>query len=263
MRRRAGFTLIEMLIVVAIVALLAALLLPSLNRAREHARRVQCASNLRQVSLATIMYANQNRGVFPGVGRWPHQAHDWVYWGRVAPFDALDESGIAPYLGRPVTAAVLRCPSDDWGLRAAGFQAAAGFAPYPYSFSYTLSRFIGNWDTERLRVTEVRGSSHKIFFVEEDVRTMEDGMWLDLDYKRVEGGRGQGAPAEPLYGWEPISARHEPLHDADPIPNVMSATTPPVTRFFARRGNVSFVDGHVEFVTRGFTRERGHIVPQD
>jgi len=52
---RHGFTLIELLVVVAIIAVLIAMLLPMLNKARESAKRVQCASNLRQNGLALAL----------------------------------------------------------------------------------------------------------------------------------------------------------------------------------------------------------------
>jgi prepilin-type N-terminal cleavage/methylation domain-containing protein len=57
-----AFTLVELMVVVAIIALLVALLLPAMARAREMARRVQCASNLRMIGAGTIGYGSQNRG---------------------------------------------------------------------------------------------------------------------------------------------------------------------------------------------------------
>ena len=60
--RSDGFTLVELLVVIGIIALLAAILVPALNRAREISRRAVCLSNIRQLTTAWLMYANEHHG---------------------------------------------------------------------------------------------------------------------------------------------------------------------------------------------------------
>lgn len=66
--RRPAFTLIEVLVVVAIIGLIMAVLLPSLGKAREQARRVVCLSNVRQLTTATLVYVSSNRQFLPDAG---------------------------------------------------------------------------------------------------------------------------------------------------------------------------------------------------
>ena len=67
-RRTDGFTLVELLVVIGIIAILIAVLLPALRRARQQAQQVQCLSNIRQIATATVMFAQEKKGWMPGEG---------------------------------------------------------------------------------------------------------------------------------------------------------------------------------------------------
>lgn len=121
----AGFTLIELIIVISIIALLAALLLPALDAARQHAETVVCASNLRQLVMALSTY-DQNNDTFPpgfddityGTSMPPggyvgEASYDLQGWWWFHFLDDLSESA-------SVAVNVLKCPSrniEDIGLK--------------------------------------------------------------------------------------------------------------------------------------------------
>src|SRR5258707_15680901 len=60
-----AFTLVELLVVIGIIALLISILMPALSAATERARRIRCGSNLRQIGQGLLLYANDNRGIYP------------------------------------------------------------------------------------------------------------------------------------------------------------------------------------------------------
>jgi prepilin-type processing-associated H-X9-DG protein len=114
---RPGFTLLEMLVIVATIALLVAILLPSLSNAQAHSRRIRCASNLKQIAGAWDMYLTAHQGRFL-----QHVNANYNYGGKQG-------SGSPQYRGLPKPlnryldipletnkgAEVFCCPSDDGG----------------------------------------------------------------------------------------------------------------------------------------------------
>ena len=103
-----GFTLIELLVVIAIIAMLLGVLMPSLRRARAGAKRLVCAHNLKQVSLAVDLYLQSNDNTYP-CAQDPLPAGYWLWMGRGW------RSFVSPHLGGnidPNNPSVLFCPED-------------------------------------------------------------------------------------------------------------------------------------------------------
>ncbi len=127
----AGFTLVELLVVVAVIAVLVALLMPAMAKAKESARRASCLNNLRQLSLASAAYSNDCKGRYPWF-------LDWLY---TKPGD-LTSGRLYPYLKAK---AVYLCPTDKIALASKGRMGAIGQSPpfgnssYPRDYSYAMN----------------------------------------------------------------------------------------------------------------------------
>lgn len=165
-----GFTVIELLVVVSIIALLVALLLPSMRKAKETALRVKCVARIRQMSAALVTYTADHDSYFPafpeplagGVNHVRHQYGTWIppmlpYMGLKAP--------IHPSTGQPLTASQvtgyypitsllrteyfqsMHCPSVVYGGWATGSTTPTGYSHVFYTIQNNLRR---HYDKEPL-----------------------------------------------------------------------------------------------------------------
>ncbi len=213
-RQGKGFSLVELLVVVAMIAVLLALLLPALSRAREQTKMVQCLSNLKQLGTAMTAYLMDNNESFPrpaaGV-----QYEDWIYYdgGR-----NMNRGRLARYLGgteNRLDISIFRCPSDNIDTHP--------WYPYSYTVNEYLCRtqVLGNQHTTRLG--QLTNPSDTIMIIDESSETIDDGCWAPQNYF----GDGHNL----------LSNRHDREAEQSKDPN-------------AGRGTVAFADGHAAFIPR-------------
>jgi len=196
-----GFTLVELLVVIGIIALLISILLPSLQRARQSAQSVACMSNLRQIGLGMTMYTNDSKGrympyLLPTVmGAWYHYL--------------VNNEGMWP--GNTVnyvqTYQLFNCPSDPKipfapdppaaGVSWEDYVRHRGYISYGLSFALSLNFKKTGWPFELAKVTELGNPAETIVVADAFGPVYKNGQFYLHPYATLNAYAGQLAPRHP------------------------------------------------------------------
>ncbi len=231
-RQRAGFTLVELLVVLAIFSILAGLMLPSLADARRASLQAACASNLRQLAIANHAYAAQN-GTFVAAAAdiWSSNLQRWHGARSQAKkdFDAL-RSPLAEYFDD--RGAIKKCPS--FRSDTPGFEAGCGGYGYNAagvgSQSYLLGTYLGA--ASGMAPDMIANPAATVMFADTAYSETKKGVTRLMEYSF----------AEPYLL----------LADAQPVESYPAM--PSLHFRHAGRANVAWVDGHVSAETLSHSR---------
>lgn len=183
--RRKGFTLVELLVVIGIIALLISILLPSLTRARQSANKVACLSNQRQIAMAVRMFANDHKDYLPGSG---YATGEGVgqYIATGSPLAARDpnnaartpESSLVKLGYLPRDSSVFQCPQvnaldlDGSDIATLGRHETYMYGFHVYFFGNSFdprtyeARGVGNLSTFLPKLSAARPASETILITE-------------------------------------------------------------------------------------------------
>lgn len=181
-RNHKAFTLIELLVVISIIGLLAAILLPAMRSAKDMARRVACASTLRQVGVGLVSYLANNKDKLPYASLMP----------SVSPAPLLQDRPIyISYVLRSTTGKdpeVFHCPNDQTGAaRPAPNMGKSYFESELSSYEYRVM-FAGS------TIDQIVGRFERF-----GLNTTENSIWVMRDYDNFHGEGGKPGARRYLY----------------------------------------------------------------